>query len=61
MKGKQMKKFLMTLLLGAMVFSFTGCKEKSASEKLGDSLKKSEKQLEKDAKKAKKEVDKALK
>jgi hypothetical protein len=55
-----MKKFLMMLAAASMVFAFTGCKEKSASEKLGDSVKQMSKDGEKAAKEAKKDASKAL-
>ncbi len=56
-----MKKFLMMLAAVSMLFAFTGCKEKSASEKLGDSVKKVSKDAEKAAKQAEKDASKAMK
>ena len=55
-----MKKFLMMLAVVSMVFAFTGCKEKSASEKFGDSLKNMSEQAEDAAKDAQKDASKAL-
>ncbi|MFA6931696.1 MAG: hypothetical protein WCT05_15335 [Lentisphaeria bacterium] len=55
-----MKKFLMMLAVVSMVFAFTGCKEKSTSEKFGDSLKKMSDQAEDAAKDAQKDASKAL-
>lgn len=55
-----MKKFLMMLAAVSMLFAFSGCKEKSASEKLGDSLKEMSKDAGKAADKASKDASKAL-
>ncbi|NMA42630.1 MAG: hypothetical protein GX946_04530 [Oligosphaeraceae bacterium] len=56
-----MKKLLMTLSAAALLFAFVGCKEKSASEKLSDSMKDASKKVEKAAKGAEKDADKAMK
>ncbi|MFA6929012.1 MAG: hypothetical protein WCT05_01700 [Lentisphaeria bacterium] len=55
-----MKKFFMMLAVLSMVFAFTGCKEKSTTEKLGDSLKNMSEKAEDAAKDAEKGAEKAL-
>ena len=56
-----MKKFIVMLLVAALVMPFAGCKEKTAAEKAQDAIEQAAKDVQKGAEKAADAVEDAAK